>query len=333
MDYEEARHQKAPPSVCMVHTIRCKHAEDMIDELLPTRTSWLRHHGLWTFRGQRDASWNLQARIFRDASHRHAGKEYSIAEVMALVPAQVTATAPFPPEHVQREFGLVMEFCDNLERLGLAIPFDSPRLRSEDPAFDIKPCAFPPEELRAMFALAQHYDIPTRLLDWTSKPLVAAYFAAVGVARRTFEEADQADNELAVWALNSALVTSWLRNLDPGVAVVTAPSVSNPNLHAQGGRFTLVQYKAGNDLALRDHPPPLDRLIEGYLPKDVPDNLHHLLPALVKLTLPAAEARSLLRLLADHEVTAAEVYPGHRGAAEAIREQKWMQWAREGERS
>ena len=34
-----------------------------------------------------------------------------------------------------------------------------------------------------MTALAQHYRVPTRLLDWTFKPLVAAYFAAIDCAQ------------------------------------------------------------------------------------------------------------------------------------------------------
>lgn len=41
--------------------------------------------------------------------------------------------------------------------------------------------------------LAQHYGVPTRLLDWTTNPLVALYFACV----------DSSENDGAIWIIHS----------------------------------------------------------------------------------------------------------------------------------
>jgi hypothetical protein len=53
---------------------------------------------------------------------------------------------------------------------------------------------WPPQGLYEALAIAQHYGVPTRLLDFSSDPLIAAYFAV---------ENPQSDAEdIAVWAVD-----------------------------------------------------------------------------------------------------------------------------------
>ena len=99
---------------------------------------------------------------------------------------------------------------------------------------------WPPDVLLPMIGLAQHYGLPTRLLDWSRDALTAAYFAATGALRRVQrgESMHASENRLAVWIFNAELLDSIQRTVlnhpkrQPNipVAFVTAPAASNPNL-------------------------------------------------------------------------------------------------------
>jgi hypothetical protein len=148
-------------------------------------------------------------------------------------------------------------------------------------------------------ALAQHYGVPTRLLDWTRQARVAAYFAAL--------EPPKPAERLAVWALVANVLGRLSRESSPlgGACVVaSAPRASNPHLHAQAGVFT-VQRHEGNTLR------SLDAAVS--IAGQAVLNGRRSVAFMHKLTLPRSEAVKLITILRSENVTALALFPGFHG--------------------
>lgn len=293
---------------------------EMFALLDPARGEYQSNH---VFRGHADASWGLVPSIWPQR----------------LLPAGEQVWKPpgdLSDFEIPRMLRLLYEFVAAADRQNLVVPGGAEKLLpilKDAIERDGRP---DPAVLVGAEGLAQHYGVPTGLLDWTENPLVAMFFAA----ERSINNKPPINFAVYIAPSVGQRLETWNSRAEPGTIdfIPGTPilcggyifenvvGAGNANLGAQRGKLMrpIMSARTPNDrkqatsvsekFQTTCYPVDLVAFLKEVAPLSHPEIAANFKP-LAKLTLPSSEGPELLWLLDRYGINSASLYPGLRGAA------------------
>lgn len=304
-------------------------ASELLDALSGRSAFWKSNPDAWIHRGQSDSR-------------------------MKLIPSALRSTVsqgglgPFANglfetnfEQVNNEFLAVWQFVEEADKRGLPIPEGNIFWRSQDDETEIlgrfqallkRDKKFPPSSSFAAFGLAQHYGVQTRFLDWSSSPLVAAYFASVNCVQQLYDRDVKGDGKVevpdrfSVWSLNTRFVVGHCKT-EGGydISLSYPPRAGNPNLAAQKGVLSV--FRPVTELDEAPAPIPLEDVIENqakavFFREIVRDAATK--PPMYHFHVPVVEAPNLLQFLDWEDINGSSLFPGYAGISKLSYEREMV---------
>lgn len=277
-----------------VEVIACDSVEDFFSAIYPAGTVVEDLHQP-IYRGQANASWGLVPSVLRNG-----WRKSTISEAVHKRTYE---------DQIYLEVQLINDYLNACDVAGLGFPGDSPDFRELCFSYEarndyIDKGTWPPKSIYNLLASAQHHGVATRLLDWTSTPYVAAYFAAADALERSQGKIDP-DQRLAVWIADEGSA-----GLAGNLEIVRVAGAVSIHLVAQSGLFMMPIFGEQNykvDLAVDDLAVDIGAV------------------CLKKVTLPIKYVVKVLQQCERFGVSAVRLFPTFDGAGKQVAQNRLIE--------
>ncbi|WP_205954656.1 FRG domain-containing protein [Pantoea stewartii] len=320
--------------------IECKKAKDFLNEITP----WNSRFDLskFVFRGHSKETYKLLPNAFRDREHQNLN---SIARL------KLNENFKFPKvaehlnlgdlaiHHASLEFHVLRRFYRKANANGLYVPrskFMSHSMERSYYGFEALMRLYTynnwlERDLLEIASIAQHYGLPTRLIDWSYNPYTAAFFASNG-------RPSASKGKICLWMMNTNVLAEVFEAPTSDVKIYNPHYQWNDNARSQFGLFThkvttfdkdyfsmrkeflmnlMKQEKYQTMESLKKmftdfetFDGSVDRLVNDYNKKrkePIKDDV------LIKITLPDSEVNELNKQLRKINISEGSIYPGYSG--------------------
>lgn len=224
----------------------------------------------------------------------------------------------FESGQIFKEYSIVKKFYLSANKQGIGLPYSKLLLNNTDELgleiFNNDNLIWIPYELYDIVALAQHYGIPTRLLDWTHDIYTSLYFATSSVLKKK----NPVGEYFVIWALNHSLLSlvSLFKNPMFRIKFITPKYDKNQNIQAQRGILTFLEIQDNSVFSKKlTERMPFDEYIKNNI-----NNYDNSEPILFKFKIPISEAKEAFEIAEKMGYNAARLFSGLSGIQKALYE-------------